>query len=72
MSAKASAHTQRPPKAKVAYRMYKDKGLRDLLRNCGLPVTGDRETMVRRHEEYILVYNAQCDARVPMTGVCRV
>ncbi len=31
-----------------------------------LPVNGNRHDLVTRHEEYVLLYNAQCDAPQPM------
>lgn len=42
-------------KPKVTYKVLKDRALRDLLRECGLPTDGTRQQLTKRHEEYILL-----------------
>jgi E3 ubiquitin-protein ligase RAD18 len=43
------------PLPKASYGTLKDKQLKDMLREYGLPVTGDRSMWEQRHQQY--VYN---------------
>ena len=52
-------------KPSVAYHLLKDKDLRLLLKNDGLPCAGDRKTLIKIHSQYVLIYNANCDALHP-------
>lgn len=49
------------PIPKVAYRTLKDKRLREMLSDHDLPTTGDKDTLIRRHERWVLLYNANLD-----------
>lgn len=50
-------------KPKVTYKVLKDKALRNLLKECGLPTEGTRQQCIRRHEEFILLYVASLSRR---------
>ncbi|RKP26257.1 hypothetical protein SYNPS1DRAFT_28046 [Syncephalis pseudoplumigaleata] len=55
-----------PPKlSKCVYSVMKDKQLRALLEQHGLPTHGDRATLIRRHKEFALLYNANADLPYP-------
>ena len=41
------------PLPKASYRTLKDKQLKDLLREYGLPVSGDRAAWEQRHQQYV-------------------
>lgn len=38
-----------------------DKKLKDALKKHGLPVTGDKNTLIKRHKEFVLRHNSECD-----------
>ena len=40
------------PLPKASYGTLKDKQLKDMLREYGLPVTGDRSVWEQRHQQY--------------------
>jgi DNA repair protein Rad18 len=63
-SARAMVDT-RTPRASKAYDTLKDKLLRDLLKEDGLRLGGDRKTMIKRHKQWVRMYNANLDSRNP-------
>ncbi|KAG0232992.1 hypothetical protein B0O80DRAFT_267188 [Mortierella sp. GBAus27b] len=60
----ASLPTYPEPKRlpKLAYSVLNDKQLRKKLQELGLATHGDRQLMMKRHTEYLTIYNANCDA----------
>lgn len=50
------------------YNLLKDKQIRDMLKQVNLPVHGDRDTLIRRHREYLLQYNAEHDSDTPASS----
>lgn len=50
------------------YNLLKDKQLRDMLRDINLPTHGDRDTLIRRHREYLLTYAAEHDSIKPASN----
>ncbi|KAF9821589.1 hypothetical protein IEO21_00435 [Rhodonia placenta] len=46
---------------KVAYHTLKDKRINDLLNEYDLPTSGDRAAGIRRHEKWVVLYNANID-----------
>ncbi|KAF9244235.1 hypothetical protein BU15DRAFT_42358 [Melanogaster broomeanus] len=46
---------------KVSYAVLKDKALKDLLLTQKLPITGDRNTWITRHQRWVMIYNANLD-----------
>lgn len=63
----SSAH-KRKPLAKVVYNMLSDRDLKKKLKEHGLSTHGTRQQLVRRHQEFVHMYNAQCDALTPKSG----
>ncbi|ORX43188.1 hypothetical protein DM01DRAFT_1313127 [Hesseltinella vesiculosa] len=51
---------------KIAYDMYKEKDMKRLLKDLGLPDNGDRSLCVWRYREYMILYNANMDAKDPV------
>mmetsp|Transcript_3363 Transcript_3363/g.6458 ORF Transcript_3363/g.6458 Transcript_3363/m.6458 type:complete len:486 (-) Transcript_3363:1851-3308(-) len=39
------------------YHLLKDKDIKKLLREAGLPITGTKQVMIRRHKEYTILFN---------------
>jgi len=66
-TAAASKLQQRKRKPTPSYNHLKRKDLIALLSKCNLPTTGTDAELKRRHEEYILLYNSQCDSQHPMS-----
>ncbi|KJE91015.1 hypothetical protein CAOG_002219 [Capsaspora owczarzaki ATCC 30864] len=56
---------RRQPLAKPVYNVMTEKNLRKALKDHGLSSTGDRSLLIWRHKEFVLQYNAQCDALHP-------
>ena len=54
--------------AKLVYNLMSDKELRKRLKEIGLPCQGDRQAMIKRHHEFTLIYNTQCDSENPQSG----
>jgi hypothetical protein len=48
----------------VVYHVLSDDNVDELLRKCGLPTNGTRESKIDLHREYTLAYNAEVDAGV--------
>lgn len=54
--------------AKLVYNLLSMQELRRRLKECHLPTQGSREQLVRRHQDFTHMYNAQCDSLTPKTG----
>ncbi|NXJ68727.1 RAD18 ligase, partial [Rostratula benghalensis] len=63
-SLRSSAH-KRKPMSKVVYNLLSDRDLRKKLKEHGLSTQGTRQQLVRRHQEFVHMYNAQCDSLHP-------
>lgn len=59
---------KRKPLPKLVYTVMAEKELRQRLREWNLSSKGDRATLVKRHQDFVMLYNAQCDAEKPMTA----
>ncbi|KAJ3348231.1 E3 ubiquitin-protein ligase rad18 [Kappamyces sp. JEL0680] len=55
----------RTPKPSLPYDTLKDKKLRDLLSHEGLLSSGDRKTLVKRHQMWTRMFNANLDSGHP-------
>ncbi|KAF9354708.1 E3 ubiquitin-protein ligase rad18 [Mortierella sp. NVP85] len=53
--------------AKLAYSVLTEKQLRKKLQELGLATNGDKQLMMKRHAEYVTIFNANCDATRPQT-----
>ncbi|KAK7957674.1 DNA repair protein rad18 [Apiospora saccharicola] len=65
LSSPASA----PPKPErlptLSYSMLKDAALRKKLGDLGIPTNGPRQILEKRHQEWITIWNANCDSLHP-------
>ncbi|KAG0944590.1 hypothetical protein G6F57_000467 [Rhizopus arrhizus] len=53
---------------KVVYAMQKDKDMKKILKDLGLPEDGDKAQKVWRHKEYINLYNANLESHNPVSA----
>ncbi|NXF46822.1 RAD18 ligase, partial [Oceanites oceanicus] len=63
-SLRSSAH-KRKPMSKVVYNLLSDRDLKKKLKEHGLSTRGTRQQLVKRHQEFVHMYNAQCDSLNP-------
>lgn len=54
---------------KLLYSLIAVPKLKKMLKECHLSTQGSREQLVRRHQEFTHIYNAQCDALNPKSGI---
>ncbi|RMY45491.1 hypothetical protein D0863_16033 [Hortaea werneckii] len=53
--------------AELNYSLLKEIGMRKKLEELGIPAWGNKQLMVRRHVEWVNLWNANCDSRQPRT-----
>uniref|UniRef100_A0A9J7YJT7 RING-type E3 ubiquitin transferase n=1 Tax=Cyprinus carpio carpio TaxID=630221 RepID=A0A9J7YJT7_CYPCA len=53
---------------KLLYTLIAVPKLKKMLKECHLSAQGSREQLVRRHQEFTHIYNAQCDALNPKSA----
>ncbi|NXU90724.1 RAD18 ligase, partial [Xiphorhynchus elegans] len=63
-SLRSSAH-RRKPMPKVVYNLLSDRDLKKKLKEHGLSALGTRQQLIKRHQEFVHMYNAQCDSLNP-------
>ncbi|NXU12209.1 RAD18 ligase, partial [Pardalotus punctatus] len=63
-SLRSSAH-KRKLMPKVVYNLLSDRDLRKKLKEHGLSTSGTRQQLIKRHQEFVHMYNAQCDSLNP-------
>ncbi|XP_066984180.1 E3 ubiquitin-protein ligase RAD18-like isoform X2 [Macrobrachium rosenbergii] len=56
---------KRKPLPKLVYSLLSEKQLRQMLKEVGLSVQGDRQQLSNRHRRYTTLYNVECDAAEP-------
>ncbi|XP_070559894.1 E3 ubiquitin-protein ligase RAD18-like [Ptychodera flava] len=56
---------KRKPLPKLVHTLMSDKDLRKKLKEYNLSVLGNRQALVKRLQEYTLLYNSQCDSENP-------
>ncbi|XP_075289103.1 E3 ubiquitin-protein ligase RAD18 isoform X3 [Opisthocomus hoazin] len=66
-SLRSSAH-KRKPMSKVVYNLLSDRDLKKKLKEHGLSTHGTRQQLIKRHQEFVHMYNAQCDSLNPKSG----
>lgn len=54
--------------SKVVYNLLSDRDLRKKLKEHGLSTSGTRQQLIKRHQEFVHMYNAQCDSLHPKSG----
>ncbi|XP_013392094.1 uncharacterized protein LOC106160123 [Lingula anatina] len=65
---RSSKPQKRKPMAKLVYNLMSDKDIRKKLKDIGLPSQGDRQTLIKRHHEFTMLYNSQCDSLNPKSA----
>ncbi|XP_029391004.1 E3 ubiquitin-protein ligase RAD18 isoform X2 [Mus pahari] len=66
-SLRSSAH-KRKPLPKIVYNLLSDRDLKKKLKQHGLSVQGNKQQLIKRHQEFVHMYNAQCDALHPKSA----
>ncbi|XP_066521424.1 E3 ubiquitin-protein ligase RAD18 isoform X2 [Hoplias malabaricus] len=59
---------KRRPMAKLVYTLLSMAELKRRLKECHLSTQGSRDQLIRRHQEFIHIYNAECDALNPRSS----
>ncbi|XP_051837390.1 E3 ubiquitin-protein ligase RAD18 isoform X2 [Antechinus flavipes] len=60
-----SSVNKRKTMPKVVYNLLSDRDLRKKLKEHGLSSQGNKQQLIRRHQEFVHMYNAQCDSLHP-------
>ncbi|XP_066859235.1 E3 ubiquitin-protein ligase RAD18 isoform X3 [Anser cygnoides] len=60
-----SSTQKRKPMPKVVYNLLSDRELKKKLKEHGLSAHGTRQQLIKRHQEFVHMYNAQCDSLNP-------
>ncbi|XP_045435074.1 E3 ubiquitin-protein ligase RAD18 isoform X4 [Pipistrellus kuhlii] len=66
-SLRSSVH-KRKPLPKTVYSLLSDRDLKKKLKQHGLSTQGSKQQLIKRHQEFVHMYNAQCDALHPKSG----
>ncbi|XP_037535467.1 E3 ubiquitin-protein ligase RAD18 [Nematolebias whitei] len=66
-SLRSSLSKSRRPMAKLVYNLLSVQELKRRLKDCHLSVQGSRDQMIKRHQDFIHLYNSQCDSLNPKT-----
>ncbi|XP_032146439.1 E3 ubiquitin-protein ligase RAD18 isoform X3 [Sapajus apella] len=66
-SLRSSVH-KRKPLPKTVYNLLSDRDLKKKLKEHGLSIQGNKQQLVKRHQEFVHMYNAQCDALHPKSA----
>ncbi|ELW63506.1 E3 ubiquitin-protein ligase RAD18 [Tupaia chinensis] len=66
-SLRSSVH-KRKPLPKTVYNLLSDRDLKKKLKEHGLSIQGNKHQLIKRHQEFVHMYNAQCDALHPKSG----
>ncbi|XP_015243824.1 PREDICTED: E3 ubiquitin-protein ligase RAD18 isoform X2 [Cyprinodon variegatus] len=66
-SLRSSQGTIVRPMAKVVYNLLSMQELKRRLKDCHLSMQGSRDQLIKRHQEFVHLYNSQCDSLNPKT-----
>nr|XP_044989734.1 E3 ubiquitin-protein ligase RAD18 isoform X3 [Jaculus jaculus] len=66
-SLRSSSH-KRKPLPKTVYNLLSDRDLKRKLKEHGLSIQGNKQQLIKRHQEFVHMYNAQCDALHPKSA----
>ncbi|XP_006917637.1 E3 ubiquitin-protein ligase RAD18 isoform X1 [Pteropus alecto] len=66
-SLRSSVH-KRKPLPKTVYNLLSDRDLKKKLKQYGLSIQGNKQQLIKRHQEFVHMYNAQCDALHPKSA----
>lgn len=53
---------------KTVYNLLSDRDLKKKMKQHGLSIQGSKQQLIKRHQEFVHMYNAQCDALNPKSG----
>ncbi|XP_064824451.1 E3 ubiquitin-protein ligase RAD18-like isoform X2 [Oncorhynchus masou masou] len=67
-SLRSSLGAKRKPMRKLVYTLLSMQELKKRLKECHLSAHGTRDQLVRRHQDFVHFYNAQCDALEPKSA----
>ncbi|XP_029539092.2 E3 ubiquitin-protein ligase RAD18 isoform X2 [Oncorhynchus nerka] len=67
-SLRSSLGAKRRPMGKLVYTLLSMQELKRRLKECHLSVQGNKDQLVRRHQDFVHFYNAQCDALEPKSA----
>uniref|UniRef100_A0AAX7TSN7 RING-type E3 ubiquitin transferase n=1 Tax=Astatotilapia calliptera TaxID=8154 RepID=A0AAX7TSN7_ASTCA len=59
---------KRRPMPKLVYNLLSVQELKRRLKECHLPLQGSRDQLIKRHQDFVYLYNAQCDSLNPKSG----
>ncbi|KAF7459748.1 E3 ubiquitin-protein ligase RAD18 [Marmota monax] len=59
---------KRKPLPKTVYNLLSDRDLKKKLKQHGLSTQGNKQQLIKRHQEFVHMYNAQCDALHPKSA----
>lgn len=62
------SNNKRKPMGKLVYTLLSMQELKRRLKECHLSTNGPRDQLIRRHQEFVHIYNAQCDALLPKSA----
>ncbi|XP_053785550.1 E3 ubiquitin-protein ligase RAD18 isoform X2 [Desmodus rotundus] len=63
-----SSVQKRKPLPKTVYNLLSDRDLKKKLKEHGLSIQGNKQQLIKRHQEFVHMYNAQCDALYPKSA----
>ncbi|XP_014892656.1 E3 ubiquitin-protein ligase RAD18 isoform X1 [Poecilia latipinna] len=64
-SLRSSQGTTMRPMAKLVYNLLSVQDLKRRLKDCHLSMQGSRDQLIKRHKEFVHLYNSQCDSLKP-------
>ncbi|XP_040059933.1 E3 ubiquitin-protein ligase RAD18 isoform X1 [Gasterosteus aculeatus] len=67
-SLRSSPGTARRPMTKLVYNLLSTLELKRRLKDCHLSTQGSRDQLIKRHQEFVQIYNAQCDSLNPKSA----
>lgn len=54
--------------AKLVYNLLSMSELKRKLKECHLSSQGSRDQLIKRHQNFVHIYNAECDSLNPKSG----
>ncbi|XP_024126918.1 E3 ubiquitin-protein ligase RAD18 isoform X2 [Oryzias melastigma] len=67
-SLRSSLGRGRRPMAKLVYNLLSMQELRRRLKECQLSAQGSRDQLIRRHQDFVQLFNAECDSLNPKSA----
>ncbi|XP_061187923.1 uncharacterized protein LOC133195955 [Saccostrea echinata] len=56
---------KRKPMAKLVYNLMSEREIKKKMKEVGLSTTGDKKALIRRHHDFVMLYNSECDSLKP-------